>query len=153
MRKMLLTVTCLLLAVSAAPAQDRDEDKPLPPLRKGERIVAKGCLRGSMLQGADAGHAKDDLRPTGLSFQLKGKKGIVKDLKKKYDGHFVQVTGILRSNVDDDYTRGRRVGPARIIVGAESTTRGGTAMMNDMNQPQPVLDITEYEGTELSCRH
>lgn len=151
MRNLLLTLSCVVFAASAA-AQERDDEK-LRPLRSGDKVVAKGCLRGSMLEAADAGHADaDDLRPTGLSFQLKGKKPLLKDLKDRHNGYFVEVTGVLKSNLGDAYTRGRQFGPARVIVGADSMTRGGTAMQNEINQPQPVLEVTAFEGTDLSCR-
>jgi len=152
MRGVLLTLSCVVFAASAAGAAQDPGDK-LRPLRSGDNVVAKGCLRGSMLEAADAGHEDgDDLRPTGLSFQLKGKKALLKDLKDRHDGYFVEVTGILKSNLTDSTTRGRQFGRVGIVVGADSTTRGGSAMMNELNQPQPVLEVKAFDGSDLSCR-
>lgn len=149
---LLLTLFCIVFTASPAAAQERDDDEPRP-LRSGDKIVAKGCLRGSMLEFADAGHEDgEDVRPTGLSFQLKGKKPLLKQLKDRHDGYFVEVTGVLKSNLTDADSRGRQFGPARVIVGADSMTRGGAAMRHEINQPQPVLEVTAFGGTDLSCR-
>jgi hypothetical protein len=129
-------------------AQDSD-DARTRPLRNGEQILVKGCLRGSMLDSMESGRTEESLLPSAHTFQLKGKKDLLKELRERHDGVVVTVTGTLKSNLDA-MERGRQVGRTRIVVGADSSTRGGLPGMTD--SPMPVLEVKSFEASELSCR-
>ena len=135
-----------LAVAGSVRAQDRDD---AAPLKNGEQIVVKGCLRGAMLEAMEAGRSDETLSPAAYTFQLKGKKELLKDLRLRHDGFVVQLSGTLKSNLES-LAPGRQVGRTRIVVGADSTTRGGMPGMGD--QPMPVLEVKAFEGSELSCR-
>lgn len=143
-------VLSLLLAGGSGvvAVQDSDEAR-MSPLRNGEQILVKGCLRGSMLESMESGRSEESLMPSAHTFQLKGRKELLKDLRDRHDGFVVTVTGTLKSNLDS-MERGRQVGRARIVVGADSATRGGLPGMADA--PMPVLEVKTFAASELSCR-
>lgn len=149
MRRALLFLPLVMIAAAGLSA--RQEDKR-PALRNGDPIVARGCLHGPTLEAADAGPADgDSLLPTGLSFRLKGKKDILKDLIAKHDGQLVEITGVLKSKIDTGATRGRKIGNTRIVVGAGSSIRDRAMMPNDQ-ELLPVLEVKSFEGAGLNCR-
>ena len=127
--------------------QDSPERKPP---KNGDTIVAKGCLRGSLLEAVEMGGADGEARtPVSHRFQLKGKKDLLKRLRSDHDGQLVEITGILKSNLTDA-ERGAKVGNARIVVGVQSTTQGPAAM--PPAEALPVLEVKQFEGSSTSCR-
>ena len=146
---LVLLVFLLCFCVVSARQNDRDEKSKQP--RNGDSIVAKGCLRGSMLESTEIGMADGAERmPAGHTFQLKGKKDLLKQLRDKHDGHIVEISGVLKSNLMNGPERGTQVGRTRIVVGAESTTRDRA--MPGADQPLPVLEAKSFEGSSTSCR-
>ena len=77
-------VLSLLLAGGSGvvAVQDSDEAR-MSPLRNGEQILVKGCLRGSMLESMESGRSEENLMPSAHTFQLKGRKELLKDLEKE----------------------------------------------------------------------
>ena len=149
MRSALPLVVLAMIAGAAGVEAFQDSDARRPP-RNGDDIVVKGCLNGPMLEASEAADA-DSLLPVGLTFQLKGKKNILKDLVAKHDGQLVEISGVLKSNLDTGATRGRTVGKTRIVVGVQSTNRD-QAMMPGMQELQPVLEVKSFESAALNCR-
>lgn len=148
MRSTVLSVA--LLAVAGA-ALDARQDATQPPLKNGDTIVAKGCLNGPTLRSADAGPADgDSLMPANLTFQLKGKKDILKDLVAKHDGQMVEITGVLKSNIQGSAPHGRKVGKTRIVIGVQSSTRD-RAVAPDPQELLPVVEVKSFEGQALNC--
>jgi hypothetical protein len=92
---------------------------------------------------------ESDPLPSGHTFQLKGKKDLLKQLRAQHDGQLVEVTGVLKSKLMDEVQQGARIGKTRIVVGAESTTRGGAA---PSYEPLPVLEAKSFEGLATTCR-
>jgi hypothetical protein len=147
----LILLVSLPLAGGFRAAQDGQEDKPRTP-KNGDTIVAKGCLRGSMLESSEIGFAdRDDRTFAAHTFQLKGKKDLLKQLREAHDGYVVEVSGVLKSNLLDTSSRGTQVGNTRIVVGAESTMRNSGATPGS-TQALPVLEAKSFEGSSTSCR-
>jgi hypothetical protein len=147
-------VTALLLfALLLAPVpqeKEKEKEENKPP-KRGDVVVAKGCLRGGMLENADLG------RPGGggsvpelLTYRLTGDKKILEEIRKEHDGHSDEITGELRTDLPNSMTTyGKKVGNTRIVIGAGSN-RG----MNPEPPPppMPVLKVTSFEHTGISCR-
>lgn len=149
-----LILSFVLLTGAVSGALQNQEPKRVP-LKNGDTIVAKGCLKGPMLEAADAG-APDatPLQPMGLTFQLKGKKDILKDLIAKHDGQLVEITGVLKSNIETGASRGMEIGKTRIVVGVQPPNRvdRDRAMMPGTQELLPVLEVKSFEGNALNCR-
>jgi hypothetical protein len=143
-----LLAALLLTGPIALAYQSSPEEKPP---KNGDTIVAKGCLRGSMLEADEMGRADGDARtPVSHRFQLKGKKDLLKQLRSDHDEQVVEITGILKSNLIDTSERGAKVGNTRIVVGVQSTTQGAAAM--PPAEALPVLEVKAFEGSSTSCR-
>jgi hypothetical protein len=143
--------TFLVAASVATFAQDRS-DKPTTP-KKGDTVVVKGCLQGPVLTSTETAALDETLMTaSALTYQLKGDKNLLRQLREQHDGQLVEVTGVLKSHLPQpDARRGKQVGKTRIIVG------GGTSSMDRMttpgiDQPQPVLEVKSFEGKSIDCR-
>ena len=141
----LALVPALALAVQA-------QDKP-KPLKKGDSLIIKGCLRGSAVEGAETmrrdaeGEARRDEDVPVLTYRLEGKKDLLKELKEQYDKKTVEVRGILRSDLSGAGV-GTTVGNTRIGIGLDPrTSRSPYAT----DQAIPVLEVTAFDGSSISC--
>ena len=141
----LALVSALALAVQA-------QDKP-KPLKKGDSLTIKGCLRGSAGRrrrddARDAeGEARRDEDVPVLTYRLEGKKDLLKELKEQYDKKTVEVRGILRSDLSGAGV-GTTVGNTRIAIGLDPrTSRSPYAT----DQAIPVLEVTAFDGSSISC--
>jgi hypothetical protein len=150
MRRAVLFASLVVLAGAAA--VEARQDVKQPPPKNGDPIVVKGCLNGPTLESAEAGAVDgDSLLPADLTFQLRGKKDILKDLVAKHDGQMVEITGVLKSNIQGSGPRGRKVGNTRIVIGVQSTTRDRAAAPSPQ-ELLPVLDVKSFESKGLNCR-
>ena len=128
-------------------AQDRSSTLP----KKGDTITVKGCLRGGVVESTDVVWAET---PVGLAesltFQLKGDKNLLKDLKKQHDAHLVSVTGVLKSDLSP---RGpgasAKIGNMRIGIGTPSANPASPDAGN--RRPLPVLEVKSFDGGTTSC--
>jgi hypothetical protein len=139
----------LLLAFVAGIQQDPPKDNKPP--KRGDTVVAKGCLRGGVLETADlmgpggTGTALVDL----VTFRLTGDKKTLQQIKKEHDGHADVITGELRTDLPTATERGgKKIGNTRITVGV-GASRG---MMPEPPPPMPVLKVTSFEHTTVTCR-
>jgi hypothetical protein len=127
-------------------------DNPKPP-RKGDALVIKGCLRGSAVEGAETlrldaeGIPRREEDVPILTYRLQGKKDLLRSLKDKHDRMMVEVRGILRSELSGSGL-GRDVGRTRITIGIDP--RSGRSPYGS-DQAVPVLDVTSFEGSTVSC--
>src|SRR5688572_22002933 len=143
-----------LVTFLAAGAQDPAKTKTP---KSGDTIVVKGCLRGGTLSATEMGlvtkEDEEDRQPAGHTFHLKGNKDLLKGLREKFDGHVVEVTGVLKSQLIDTSARGTQVGNTRIVVGAESSMRGGTpGGVHGGSEALPVLEAKSFEGSSTPCQ-
>ena len=147
-----LTVVLAAGLGSASLHAVQDTDTKRPPLKRGDEIVVEGCLNGTMLEASEVGSVHDGaLLHAGLNFQLKGKKDVLKKLTAGHDGQLVEITGVLKSNLDTGAKRGTRIGKTRIVIGVRSTTPD-RSMMPASEEMLPVLEVKSFEGQSVSCR-
>ena len=143
----------LPLVITLAVPQDQKAKDKTP--KSGDTIVVKGCLRGGMLEATEMGRSvedEDDRLPAAHTFQLKGKKDLLKDLREKFDGHVVTVTGVLKSRLTESSGLGTQVGNTRIVVGGETSTRSVGGGMSGGAEALPVLEAKSFEGSPTTCR-
>lgn len=152
MRNLALVLSVLVVTGAVAGAAQGKDDKARPP-KSGDTIVVEGCLNGTMLveAGAPPAEGGNVLLPSGLNYQLKGKKNILKDLVAKHDGQVVEITGVLKSNIDTGMGRGTKVGKTRIVIGVQSTSPD-RATMPGTQEMLPVLEVKSFESTAVNCR-
>jgi hypothetical protein len=139
------------VAVGLSAAQD-DPGKAKVP-KRGDEIVVKGCLQGLILTATETSLAAEQ-DPAGLlytpfTFQLKGKKDLLKKLREEHDGRVVEVTGELKSTLQQDARRGVQVGKTRIVVGGGPTA--ADPMVRQADQALPVLDVKSFDGVNVTC--
>ena len=77
----------------------------------------------------------------GKSFRLAGKGDLMKEVKKE-DGHFVEVTGIVKRSALD--SKGVKIGK-RVAVGGGSPVAG--------SRPSPIRSPTSRSWTSAPLRH
>lgn len=146
-----LLISALVLLPLALPVAAQT-DKPKPP-KKGDTLIVKGCLRGNAVEGAQAqvadveGERHDAPEVPVLTYRLQGKKELLKELKDKHDRRIVEVTGVLRSELSGSGI-GTSVGRTRITIGVDPRA-GRTPQGSD--QAVPVLEVTSFAGTDVSC--
>ena len=149
---MLSLVLSSVVVLGAIPAAAQEKEKGRLP-KSGDTIVVEGCLNGTMLEGASttSDDSNSSLLPSGLNYQLKGKKNVLKDLSAKHDGQVVEITGVLKSNIDTGSARGTKIGKTRIVIGVQPTTPD-RAMMPGTQELLPVLEVKSFESGAINCR-
>jgi hypothetical protein len=148
MRTIIVTAWCALAVTFGASARTQEKDSSKPPAN-GDEVIVKGCLRGPMLESTDVGRKDGDALPMAYTFQLKGKKDLLKELREKFDNQRVDLTGILKSNLSNDKP-GKDFGRTRVVIGAGSNTPGAVHPMA-LDQPMPVLEVKGFAGTGIVC--
>lgn len=103
-------MTVLLLSFAAAPAvfaqKPPDAEDKAPA--KGDQVIARGCLSGTMLSASETRQAKGAGKLDGaMTYRLTGPRGTLRSLRHEHDGEIVEVTGVLRSDLPDDARAGR----------------------------------------------
>jgi hypothetical protein len=142
-----MVIALLLLIVAPALAQEQETKKARPPER-GDRVIARGCLRGSVLENAEIAKAEGGERSTELfTYRLTGDKKIIEGIRKEHDGHADVITAELRTDLPKG-TRGTKIGNSRITIGVGP----GRGMSPEPPPPIPVLRVASLEHTGVSCR-
>ena len=128
------------------PKQDRAQKEAKPP-KRGDTVVAKGCLKGGVLESSDltSGSGGDYIEMT--TYRLTGDKESLAEIRKDHDGHLDVITGELRTDLPKA-TRAAKIGNSRISVGV-GPSRG---MMPEPLPPMPVLKVKSFEHTGIDCR-
>lgn len=154
MRRLCLTVLLLSLAVAApATAQKPTDEKPDKPPVKGDEIVVRGCVSGSMLQSFDTRRIDNTGELTGaITYRLTGPRQIVRALRSDHNKHIEDVTGILKSDLPDDANgaRGKRIGNTRVFIGIGAPGQRGNSP-GDAMPHMPVLEVISFEHVAGSC--
>ncbi len=142
-------VIALLLFVLGLPQAPQEKEVNKPP-RRGDIVVAKGCLKGSMLENADLGTAVGGSRALDLvTYRLTGDKKTMESIRKEHDGHSDVITGELKTDLPTSTDiHGKKVGNTRITIGV-GASRG---MGPEPPPPMPVLRVKSVEHTAISCR-
>ncbi len=138
----------LLFVLGPGLTQDR-ADEPSKPPKRGDIVIAKGCLRGGVLENADF-NKPDGAAPSTefVTFRLTADKKVMEQIRKEHDGHSDAITGELRTDLPTVQSRGKKVGNTRITVGV-GPSRG---MGPEPPPPMPVLRVTSIEHTGTTCR-
>jgi hypothetical protein len=145
----------LLLSFAATPAlfaqkpPDTAEDKPPA---KGDQVIARGCLSGTMLSASETRKAKGSGKlDRGVTYRLTGPRGTLRSLRNEHDGEIVEVTGVLKSDLPDEAGagRGKQIGKSGIFVGMGGPPRGNSP--GDMVQYYPVLEVKSFERATGRC--
>ena len=128
------------------PSQETGQERPRVPDDSVELSVS-GCLKGRVLAVSDTRETDTQSGPIvrGKSFRLAGKGDIMKEVKKE-DGHFVEVTGIIKRSALDSkgITIGKRVtvGGGSPVAGTQRDARPRRGRRGDGHQPLPApLDV------------
>jgi hypothetical protein len=118
---------------------------------KGDSIRVKGCLMGPTLESIETVTTDEVGKTAGpMTYQLRGDKDLLKQMRSQHDGEQVEVTGILKSALpQDDATRSKKIGKTKITfgVGTPSAQRG----VPDVHDSLPVLEVTSYDGAGARC--
>ena len=118
---------------------------------KGDSIRVKGCLMGPTLESLETVVTDEVGKTAGpMTYQLKGNKDLLKQMRAEHDGKQVEVEGILKSALpQDDATRSKKVGKTRITfgVGTPTAQRG----VPDAHSALPVLEVKSYDGAGARC--
>jgi hypothetical protein len=143
MRTFILVCVALTIATPTAAAQD--EKRETKPVRKGDTLSAKGCLRGGALAATES-EALDatGLLAGGLTFRLTGDKNLLKQLKEKHDGKVVEVRGVLKSDLPHPSGSSQTVGRMRITIGAP--TPSPNSPQAESRRVLPVLEVKSFDG-------
>jgi hypothetical protein len=133
----------LALMLGASAYQESGQERPKVPEDSVELVVS-GCLKGRVLSVSDTRQTDTQSGPIvrAKSFRLSGKGDVMKEVKKE-DGHFVEVTGIVKRSALD--SKGIKIGK-RVAVG------GGSPVAGTKSIPDPVADVAVMDITALRHR-
>ena len=148
-----MVIALLLLTLAPVIFQDQEKEKEKEkagPPRRGDIVVARGCLRGSALESADLARRESPDRFVDLiTYRLTGDKKTMEAIRKEHDGHADVITGELKTDLPTTTgTRGRQIGKSRITIGIG----GSRGMSPERPPPMPVLRVTSFEHTGVNCR-
>lgn len=132
----------LMLSLGAGQEAGKEQEKPKVPKDSVELVVV-GCLKGRVLAISEVRQTDVQSGPIvrARSFRLAGKKDVMEDVKRE-DGHFVEVTGLVRRSALDD--RGVKVKGVTISGGAPVAGRSQT--------PAPVDDTVVMDVWSVRLR-
>jgi hypothetical protein len=150
-----IIATLLLLLASAAPAraQAPPAAEPAKPPQKGDEVLVRGCVTGTMLQASSTRRpAADSSIDDAITYRLSGPRGILRTIRADHDGQIVEVRGVLRSKLPE--ARGgqpgtRELGKTGIFVGLGAPPRGNSP--GDMVPYIPVLEVVSFETVGSRC--
>jgi hypothetical protein len=118
---------------------------------KGDAIRVKGCLMGPTLESVETVTTEEiGLAAGPMTYQLRGNKDLLKQMRSEHDGKQVEVEGILKSALpQDDAARSKKVGKTKVTfgVGTPTAQRG----VPDVQSSLPVLEVKSYDGAGVNC--
>jgi hypothetical protein len=133
----------LALMLGTLTSQEGGQERPRIPEDSVELVVS-GCLKGRVLSVSDTRQTDTQSGPIvrAKSFRLAGKGDVMKEVKKE-DGHYVEVTGIVKRSALD--SKGIKIGK-RVAVG------GGSPVSSTKSMPDPVADVAVMDISALRHR-
>jgi hypothetical protein len=142
------TVVLVLAWMLAAPAQDQEKRIP----KDSVEVSSRGCIKGRVFAAAERTPEDEGTRVgpdiSGRSFRLAGPREAM-DQVKKYNGQWVEMLGIIKKADLSDYQLGRRIGGARVVIGAPRTDPTRTQLPQAPSVP--VMDVTAVRFLGESC--
>jgi len=146
---LIVAVGAMLALAPAAQAQEPPAAGKSP--EKGDEIRVKGCLMGPTLESVETVTTEELGKAAGpMTYQLRGDKDLLKQMRAKADGQQVEVSGILKSTLpQDDAIRSKKVGKTRITVGVGTPT--AQPGVPPVQSALPVLEVKSYDATGSRC--
>lgn len=144
-----MVIALLILLLSPAWPVEQKKDETGPP-KRGDLVIAKGCLTGSALESSDlAGKESPARYYESLTYRLTGEKKTMDEIRKEHAGHSDIVTAELKTDLPTTVSlRGTTIGKTRVVVGMGA--RPGVAP--EPPPPMPVLRVKSFEHTGVTCR-
>lgn len=138
------------LAQGTQGQEAQKEEKKNERPKRGDIVLARGCVRGGVLESAAlASPSGHDRAAELISYRLTGEKKLLEEIRKEHDQHADILTGELRTDLPTSTeTRGKKIGNTRIVIGAGPSR----PMMPQGPPPMPVLKVTSFEHTGVPCR-
>lgn len=139
------------LAVASTPLMGQETKGRVEAPGRGDDVRVRGCLNGPILESIETVVTDEVGKSAGpMTYQLRGNKDLLKQLRMKHDGEQVEVIGTLKSTLpQDDAARSKKVGKTRISIGVGTPTaeRG----VPSTHSALPVLEVKSYDGAGARC--
>ncbi len=152
-RVMRHAIAAFILPIAAgisAYAAQKPEDGAMLPSKKGEVVIIRGCVSGSLLKDLRAQKTESVTGgESAVVYRLTGDKKLLQIIQKEHQEQVLDVTGQLASNTSvSSTTRSKQMGKARVYVGA------GHQETSDPAKPPtyPSLHVTAFEAVRPTCR-
>jgi hypothetical protein len=150
---MLIALLLFMLSSASVGGQEKEtagQKESSKPPQRGDTVIARGCLTGSVLESAELTKAGGtDRFPELLNYRLTGDKKTMEEIRKVHAGHADVLTAELKTALPKSTDApGKQVGNTRITI------RGGSSrgMGPEPPPPLPVLRVTSVEHTGMTCR-
>lgn len=140
-----MLLALLLAALLQGSPDAQEKKKPEGPPKKGDIVIVKGCFKGSALESTSISRKDGEEHLTEpYRYRLTGNKDVLKRMKAEHDAEVVSVTAELRTDLPKPGAP--RIGNSRITIG------GSRGMLGEPPPPVPVLEVSAFEPTGISCR-
>ena len=150
MRGAALLGVFVVAAVAAVPAAGTARQAKVKEIKKGDKVILRGCLSGSALdatdiEGVDGGTGI----AIGLTFRLTGDKKLIKQLRDEQSARVVTLQGVLKSDLRSETGQTANVGGVRIGIGKTTSVPGRPDA--ESQRSYPVLEVKSFEGSTITC--
>lgn len=130
-------------------AAQKPEDGGIPPSGKGDTVVVRDCVSGSLLKDlrAQKNRAGDRIPDRGRLSDDRREK-LLQVIQKEHQDQVLDVSGVLASNPNSSSTvRSKEIGKARVFV---------VARRQETSEPvkppsDPALQVTSFEVVRPGC--
>jgi len=142
------SIFAIVLGLTLSAAQ-KPEDGAMPPSKKGDTLVIRGCVSASLLKDLRA-QKTDPVTgaETAVVYRLTGEKKLLQVIQKEHQGQVLDVTGVLASNPNvSSTTHSKQMGKTRVFVGAGSQE----ASMPAQPPSYPSLRVSAFEVVRPGC--
>ena len=143
----LVLVAAITLGLNAS--AQKPESGGIPPSGKGDTMVVRGCVSGSLLKDLRAQKTEPLTgSETAVVYRLAGEKTLLQAIQKEHQDQVLDVTGVLASNPASPSTvRSKTMGKTRVFVGA-----GAQETSTPAKSPSyPTLNVTSFEFVRPGC--
>lgn len=141
-------VAAITLGFSASASQ-KPEGGGIPPSGKGDTVVVRGCVSGSLLKDLRAQKTEPVTgSETAVVYRLTGEKKLLQTIQKEHQDQVLDVSGVLASNPASPSTvHSKTMGKTRVFVGA-----GAQETSDPAKTPSyPTLKVTSFEVVRPVC--